>query len=173
MLKNEIQGWTTEELGYDSIDEWYLGEWPYIEGKLKRDFEEPNGYGDLIKEYVEIYGAPLVSRTRVVFKTGDGYVIKVPIEQEGIDANIYESQISDGSVKSDIKMTPTSIFSIHELPIPVRDAIIAKAQEVTPLRYEEIELLGLHSKEGFGWLNAVDCEQVGYLPTGEIVAYDA
>ena len=160
------RGWSLEELGFDGMHEaqdWWESEaWEQIHDNAGYDPTDKR-YFDLIQAFYHIYGIPLVSRTRVVFRTGDGYVIKVPITEEGVAANVYEVRLSS-SENPIFPMAKTEFYKEH--PVPCYLAVV-KAEEVDPICYPQDEA------DFPDWVFIVDCQQVGYTKSGELVAYDA
>lgn len=100
---------------------------------------------------------PLIaeSRTRAVYDRGDGYVVKVALNDEGFIANAAEANW-------DSDYTPLAPCWF-EWPDADGDAVLVMEKVVRfPSRGEQLP----------DWTMSVDCAQVGYLTDGRLVAYD-
>lgn len=156
------RGWPLHAYGVDDPQEWWETEaWEDIHANAEFDPTDKR-YFDLINAFYHRYGIPLVSRTRVVFNTGDGYVIKVPITEEGVQACIYEVQFSN---QEDPYVPVAHTEFVQEHPV-ASDLVVVKMEEVTPV-YSELSYGTFPD-----WVSQVDCEQVGINRAGKLVAYD-
>lgn len=164
-------GWSLKEYGVDNpLGWWKAMAWTIIEDNFRYDPTDDR-YLDLLEPLTKIYDVPLVSRTRVVFRTGDGHVIKVPITNEGEMANINEFNYSQNE-NSYIPVTPTEQYRDSFIP---DDLFVIIAQEVTPAHISSTSANYIDDGEACDfpdWVRGVDCQQVGYLPDGRLVAYD-
>ena len=110
----------------------------------------------LIKLYRK-YGAPDTGRTRAVFKTGEGEVIKVAFTNEGDVSNRNEVQNS----------------KLEEPFIPSAAARYEKLNNVDVVIMEEVQIVMVRNYNDYpDWVGYVDGAQVGYNKKGELVAYD-
>lgn len=115
-------------------------------------------FSPILHDMAESYGNPWVGRTRAVFDRGDGYVIKVPLNQEGV-------------------MASTNEFSTAEMDdslIPVADCKFDFSTGMPLLVMEKVDtnVSNRYGKDMPDWLSYVDGAQVGYNSKGELVAYD-
>lgn len=99
------------------------------------------------------------SRTRAVFDRGDGYVVKVPLTEEGFLANSREAH-----------------WTSTEVPVAPCHLEVASTG-VYVLVMEEVVRFPLYDDDGLiddlpDWTGYVDCQQVGWLVDGRLVAYD-
>lgn len=106
--------------------------------------------------YRRRYGPPIGrGRNRAVFADGDDWVIKVPVNEDGMLDNARESAHADPG----IPLAPCELIDDHPDGVPV-------------LRMRRVrEVFIPHAEQPF-WMGFVDCGQVGYLPDGTLVAYD-
>lgn len=103
------------------------------------------------------YGLPIgCGRNRMVFRTQDGHVIKLPINDDGFMDNARESTWDDPGI-------PLASCEIK--------TIISRGQEIDLLVMEEVTPITKRD-EMPDWADYVDCQQVGYSKDGRIVAYD-
>jgi hypothetical protein len=89
-------------------------------------------------------------RTRTVYDRGDGYVVKVAINDEGWIANLRESRWASDYI-------PVAPCHLDDEGHLVMEKIVR-----FPGPDEELPF----------WAGYVDCAQVGYLADGRLVAYD-
>jgi hypothetical protein len=103
------------------------------------------------------HGVPNVGRTRAVFKTGNGEVIKVAFTAEGELANGTEVQASN-----------------QDDPfIPIAKTRWGHEAGVDFTIMEEVEVVSqLDYRKQPQWVGYVDSGQVGYTKAGKLVAYD-
>ncbi|MEU7631758.1 hypothetical protein AB0C34_17470 [Nocardia sp. NPDC049220] len=148
------RGWSASDHGVDAPDVWWRTvAFPRLVAAIRAE--------DLLDEHIDIldshyhrFGVPLVGRTRAVFRTGDGYVIKVAHTWEGLAANALEAAVSQ-AVDPVVPMAPTELL---------KDGSV-RAEEVTVLTVWDYRTVPT-------WIRSVDCAQVGYLADGRLVAYD-
>lgn len=95
------------------------------------------------------------SRTRKVYDRGDGYVVKVALNDEGLIANMREANWDSDY----IPLAPCHF----DWPDPCRDAVLIM---------EKIARFPDYGEQLPEWTMSVDCAQVGYLADGTLVAYD-
>lgn len=125
-----------------------------------RLFEE---YGSLHSELAGKYEV-IEGRTRSVYLMDDGKrVVKVPVDEDGLDANYREANWSEKTGKTGF--------------IPIADAAIetwrnADGTELDVLVMERVEEAFLPYKDQPDWVGYVDCAQVGYDSEGRLVAFD-
>lgn len=110
----------------------------------------------LVKLYRK-YGLPQVGRTRAVYKTGKGTVIKVSINSEGDFSSSRE-------VRTSLEPDPYTPVAHCEWQT-MNNIDILVMEEVTPVT-------GKGYSELPDWVGSVDCAQVGYTKSGKLVAYD-
>lgn len=109
-----------------------------------------------IATFAYLYGTPDIGRTRAVFDTQDGNVIKIPYTDEGFMANHREVTTSN---------TEDPYIPIAKCQHEEKDGVAVLVMEkVTPTKANYNEMPD--------WVMSVDCGQVGYLPDGRLVAYD-
>lgn len=101
------------------------------------------------------HGAPLLGRTRAVYVTSQGHVIKVALNDEGESANHNEARAS------------TLVDSF----IPVATCHLELISDIQVLIMETVAHVGYHDGEP-DWVSWVDCGQVGTTQDGRLVAYD-
>lgn len=111
----------------------------------------------VVSKHIERYGEPLgEGRNRVVFDRGDGTVVKIPKNWDGVMDNGREVNWES----DDIPLAPC-----HEVYMDKKKEIMAVVMEkVTPFTGSFKDL-----PQWTGW---VDCAQVGYTKDGRLVAYD-
>lgn len=109
----------------------------------------------LLTDLNSLHGAPLLGRTRAVYVTGEGHVIKVALNDEGEAANHNEAYAS----------TLTDTF------IPVAACHLELISDIQVLIMETVAHVGYHDGEP-DWVSWVDCGQVGTTQDGRLVAYD-
>lgn len=116
---------------------------------------EVDGVEEMLVRYAAQYGAPMVGSTRAVFDTGDGWVIKIPLNWDGICANSREADWTN----------------VH---IPLAPCHIAwKGDDQPVLRMQRVMVIPDAEQRVLpSWVAEVDCAQVGYLPDGRLVAFD-
>lgn len=115
-------------------------------------------HAELAAKYEVIEG-----RTRYVYLLDDNRVAKVPVDEDGLDANYREAHWSESVGKTGY--------------IPIADASIetwtsADGTELDVLVMERVEEALLAYKDMPDWVGSVDCAQVGYDREGRLVAYD-
>lgn len=108
----------------------------------------------VINKFSTAHGEPIGrGRTRLVFDRGDGYVLKVPLNWEGITDSYNESEWSSEY-------------------IPVAKCHIEELGEVPVLVMEKVSIVQRDFKELPDWTMSVDCQQVGLNSKGQLVAFD-
>ena len=102
-------------------------------------------------------------RNRAVYVYNKKYVIKIPLNHNGIVDNQHESFISNifGRGKSD----DGALYARCKL-LP-NDCLLM--ERVNPIDYDQIKYL---SKEIKYWSSFIDCGQIGFTMDGRVVAYD-
>jgi hypothetical protein len=116
---------------------------------------EIDGVDVMLRRYAARYGSPMVGQTRAVFDIGDGWVVKLPLNWDGICANSHEADWTS----IDIPLAPCHIVWNDD------DQPVLRMQRVT-------EALHIDRADLPRWTDWVDCAQVGYLPDGKLVAFD-
>lgn len=119
-------------------------------------------YPKIVQETVSTlgYGTPedvLVARTRTVLMYPDK-VVKIPTTDEGWSGNSLEYatyQDPEG-----IPVAPCRVEAVND------DVHVLVMDRVVPVHD------AFSDKSMTWWVSYVDCGQVGYLPSGELVAYD-
>lgn len=117
-----------------------------------------------IDHYTRQYGQPLLGRTRAVFDRGDGYMVKVAMNGEGLMANRSEILTHE---------EPDSYIPVAPCRMETDYSVVPEGMEV--LVMEKVDIKGashLSYKEMPDWVGSVDCGQVGYDSKGRLVAYD-
>lgn len=109
-----------------------------------------------IQKFTSLYGTPSIGRTRAVFDTNDGFVIKVPYADEGFYANHAEVVTSD----------------TENAYIPIAKCRHDEKEGVSVLVMEKVSIARADYKNMPDWVYSVDCGQVGYTKDGRLVAYD-
>lgn len=109
-----------------------------------------------IQKFTSLYGTPSIGRTRAVFDTNDGFVIKVPYVDEGFYANHAEVVTSD----------------TEDAYIPIAECRHDEKEGVSVLIMEKVSIARVDYKNMPDWVYSVDCGQVGYTKDGRLVAYD-
>lgn len=102
-------------------------------------------------------------RTRNVYVLDDDRVVKVPTDEDGLNAIYVEASWSERYGKDGY--------------IPIAEAKIetwksADGTELDVLVMERVEEVYLSYKEMPDWVGSVDCAQVGYDRAGRLVAFD-
>ncbi|WP_051047419.1 hypothetical protein [Nocardia asiatica] len=162
-------GWSAADHGVSSPQRWWASAaLPRLVATI-REAQLPWACAIALTAYHQLYGVPLLGRTRAVYRTGGGHVIKIPHTWEGLHANHVEADLAHAS-HPEIPMAPTELVPVEHLPAVVaaahgRNAGIARAQEVAPVRVSDYSKFPM-------WVRHIDCAQVGYLPCGRLVAYD-
>jgi len=113
----------------------------------------------ILTEFKSRYGEPECGRTRAVFDMGNGYVIKVPIDYEGMMASSNEF----------------STFEMEDSFIPVAECYFSREFEQPLLIMEKVDTSRNRRpdyKDLPNWVGFVDGGQVGYDSKGRLVAYD-
>jgi hypothetical protein len=111
-------------------------------------------YAALIVSYAARYGEPILGRTRAIFDRGDGYVVKIPRDEEGNLANWFEAHYDDPDVplaRCALEMDGDNAVLVMEWVEPVRGPARAELP---------------------AWTDWVDCRQVGRTADGRLVAFD-
>jgi hypothetical protein len=139
-----------------------LNEWPHEDtiqfaiGLATQEDDPLPGAATLLRVIGERCGEPMLGGHRAVFSVGDDWVLKVPLTWEGDAMNQYEACHSDPKI-------PLAQCRLH-ISEPSGVALLWM-ERITPLhpgkRYDLPE-----------WTDFVDCAQVGYTTSGELVAYD-
>jgi hypothetical protein len=111
----------------------------------------------LIHSLTEKYGTPKIGRTRAVFDSQDGNVIKVPFTDEGEMANGYEHKAG----KEENPYIPVAANRFDKID-GVDILIMEKVKEYRFASYNDVP----------DWVGSVDSGQVGYDRNGKLVAYD-
>lgn len=109
-----------------------------------------------IQKFTSLYGTPSIGRTRAVFDTQDGFVIKVPYVDEGFYANHSEVVTSN----------------TDDAYIPIAKCEHDEKEGVSVLVMEKVAIARADYKNMPDWVYSVDCGQVGYTKDGRLVAYD-
>lgn len=110
----------------------------------------------IINSFASLYGTPQIGRTRAVFDTEDGNVLKIPYTDEGFIANRGEVMTSEA----------------EDAYIPIAKCWHDEKDGVSVLVMEKVTPAKADYKNMPDWIYSVDCGQVGYLPDGRLVAYD-
>lgn len=111
----------------------------------------------LSAELQERYGEPEEGRhRRVYFDRENHEVIKVPFHESGISAN-YEELDTQGPIYARTSLDE-ELTAKYKIPV---------------LRMEEVDV-SLHylNPDLPGWVDTIDCRQVGYTKDGRLVAFD-
>lgn len=111
----------------------------------------------LIHKLTEQYGTPKIGRTRAVFDSQDGNVIKVPFTDEGEMANGYEHKRG----KEEDPYIPVAANHFDQID-GVDVLVMEKVREHRFVSYKSVP----------DWVGSVDSGQVGYDRNGKLVAYD-
>ncbi len=99
-----------------------------------------------------------VGRTRIVFHRSDD-VLKVPLTDEGLHGSSWEADWSERHGKTGY--------------IPIAEASIEYIDDLPVLRMERVRMPSDDQWKTLpDWTGSVDCAQVGYTATGELVAFD-
>jgi hypothetical protein len=113
-----------------------------------------SNYADLLARYSDLYGEPLLGRTRAVFDRGDGFVIKVPLDDEGLLDNWSESRHDDEG----LPLAKCTLEADGDCRILVMERVrMPTAEEARALP---------------DWTDWIDCRQVGWTADGRLVAFD-
>lgn len=110
---------------------------------------------NLIRKYKKEYSVLATGRTRIVFLKNNHEVIKLPLNEEGLEAQYTEAQTYKKNKKRNI-FAKCSL--VHDNDIPV-----LTMERVRPI---------MTIKDPPEWVGFIDCEQVGYNSLGQLVAYD-
>ena len=110
---------------------------------------------NLIKKYKKKYSVLATGRTRIVFLKNDTEVIKLPLNEEGIEAQYTEVQTYKKNKKRKI-FAKCSLVHDNEIPVLTMEKV-RPAMEI---------------KDPPSWVGFIDCEQVGYNSQGQLLAYD-
>lgn len=123
-------GWTISEIGHPDPRSWWNTEaLPRLHRSARRhDF--PPGYLLALQIFTDRYDVPLLGRTRAVFRTGTGHVIKVPHTWDGIDANYTEADASQ-QTRFSIPVTPTDILTGPDLPATIAESLDGEIAWIT------------------------------------------
>lgn len=110
-----------------------------------------------IKELRKKYEVLGEGRNRIVFLKDENWVIKCPLNDDGISDNTYEEKmfLSYGKDKDIIPYAECRVTYVNDIPL-------LEMERVHPISPEELP----------EWAAWVDCAQVGKNNKGEIVAYD-
>lgn len=111
----------------------------------------------LIHSLTNKYGTPKIGRTRAVFDSQDGNVIKVPFNDEGEMANGYEHKAG----KQQDPYIPVAANHFDQID-GVDVLVMEKVREHRFKSYNDVP----------EWVGSVDSGQVGYDRNGNLVAYD-
>jgi hypothetical protein len=124
---------------------------------------------DVLNIFVSRYGGKALSieqgRNRRVYVM-KAYVVKVPVNQDGIADNHWEGSVSNSSQypQSDwqVQFARTRLVFQNGIPIVYME------------RVEEATSGAIHNRLGRvpNWIGCVDCGQVGFTKRGALVAYD-
>lgn len=132
-----------------------------------QEFEGDPYHGQIRKQidhYTKQYGQPLLGRTRAVFDRGDGYMVKVPMNGEGLMAN--QSEIMTHEAKD-------PYIPVAECRMETDYSVVPEGMPVLVMEKVDIESASkLRYKDMPDWVGSVDCGQVGYDRKGRLVAYD-
>jgi hypothetical protein len=111
---------------------------------------------ELLHRYARHYGQPELGRTRAVFARNEGWVVKVPLDDEGLAGNGHEAN-----------------WSAHDL-IPLAECHLVEDSTggIQVLHMRRVEPEHISYADGPDWLGLVDCGQVGRDRDGRLVAYD-
>lgn len=110
----------------------------------------------LINELTLAHGTPSIGRTRAVFDMGNGYMMKVPFNDEGEYANGNEVKAS----------------SAENPMIPIAECFYHKVGDVDVIMMEKVNMISVDYEKMPDWVGYVDCGQVGLNRKGDLVAYD-
>ena len=115
---------------------------------------------DTIKKYSDLYGKPLGSgRNRVTWRV-DNEVIKVPTNEWGVRDNEHEACFGQSYLNGERKLARCRRQDEpNGLPIVIMEYCIPYHKKISYTELPE-------------WTNWIDCQQVGFNPDGELVAYD-
>ena len=94
-------------------------------------------------------------RHRTVFDMGDGYVLKLPWNFEGIYSNELEARTANDNHSSDICYARCELIDFLGVPAVKMEKVDIAPRGKLP-----------------SWTSYVDCQQVGYTTDGRLVAYD-
>jgi hypothetical protein len=131
---------------------------PLQEALMKAQENELGYLKPLLRELSHRYGQPQLGRHRAIFDTQDGYVLKVPIREDGFMANRKEANWQSTRV-------PLAACALRNISIGSTEAEILRMEKVEPLAFSSY-------KEVPAWVMRVDGGQVGYNAARELVAYD-
>lgn len=111
----------------------------------------------LAKDKYKVLGE---GRNRIVFEKDNGTVIKIPLNEEGIEDNYSEERryMKCGKTGDVIPYAKCEVYN-DDNGIP-------------HLHMERVYPLGVEESAVPEWADFVDCGQVGRTLSGEIVAYD-
>lgn len=130
----------------------------YIDDQLT--MSEWGAYGTKVRKLIthltRAHGTPLIGRTRAVFDMGNGYMMKVPFNDEGEYANGNEVRAS----------------AAEDPMIPVAECFYNKVEDVDVIMMEKVDRITVDFARMPAWVGYVDCGQVGLNRKGDLVAYD-
>lgn len=132
-----------------------------------REFEGIPYHGEtlkLIDNYTRKYGEPMIGRTRAVFDRGDGYMLKVPLNGEGMMANSSEIMTYEAN-DSFIPVAECRIETDYSGSSDGIGVMVMEKVDIEPVQNMSYNDLP-------DWVGYVDCAQVGYDKKGRLVAYD-
>jgi hypothetical protein len=117
---------------------------------------------EIKRRFFKKFGHGQAGNRRVVYKISDKFVVKVPLNQDGIDHNKEERKIYLSSTKDNCRYARCYLFHDKDtsnlVPLLIMD-IVAPVQDDERQRLPE-------------WTLSIDLQQVGYNKRGELVAFD-
>jgi hypothetical protein len=138
--------------------------WAIINGALSESNwsdQSVAGLTQLMRDLTEQHGFPEVGRTRAVFDLGDGWVVKIPLNDEGVGASSSEEYAYQRGLANGDPWIPVARCEFRQLG------------ERYYLHMERVEPLVFKSYDDVPqWVGYVDGGQVGHTADGRLVAYD-
>lgn len=116
----------------------------------------------ICKKMQEKYTLLDIGRNRLVFKLKSGnYVLKFPLNEDGVSDNDWEASICSNKNEGDIDEVqwPKTRY------IEIEGFICCVMEYIEPITYFEDKVLP-------DWIHSVDGGQVGYNKKGVLLAYD-
>jgi hypothetical protein len=107
-------------------------------------------YKKFFKEHYVCLGK---GRNRIVYRITENYVVKVPLNWDGIEDNYHESSLAK---KENQQGYFANCVMLGDM------LLLMEYVEPTHKSYSELP----------SWVGCIDCAQVGYTKDGRLVAYD-